>query len=317
MSQLLTKIDADTFRLRVTGAVDKTLSISLNELRTEYPQDSVMALAMCTGNFRATFSPRVPGNQWRKGSMGNAMWKGVRLKEILSRAGIQATAVDVTFQGLEQPALPGIAPFVKSLNAAHAMDGEVLVAYEMNGQPIPMLNGYPLKLVVPGWYATYWVGALSKITVLKEKYTGYWMTKSYLVPDNANYNEHPDSLTEKRVPATGINLHSIFVAPEDGEMLEAGKTHTIEGLAFDNGTGIAKVDISTDSGRTWTNATLNPVLGKYAWRRWKYNWTPESAGKYQLAVRATDSKGKTQPATQWNRSGYARGFVERITAIVK
>lgn len=316
MAQLVTQIDIDTFRLYIGGAVNKTLALSMNDLKTKFPVDSIVALAICAGNSRSTFSPKVPGTQWRNGSMGNAVWKGVKLKDILAMAGVSNKAIDVTFQGMDKPTLPATAPFIKSLSINHAMDGEVMIAYEMNGQPIPMLNGYPLKLVVPGWYASYWVGALNKINVLTDTFHGLWMDKSYRVPKDGTFNERPDDLAKATVPITNINLHSIFVSPEPGETVAANKQCPIEGLAFNDGTGIKKVELSFDDGKTWVETKLNPELGKYAWRRWKYDWVPKETGINHIRVKATDNNGRTQVEKQWNRSGYARGFVEQIEITV-
>ena len=311
LSQLLSKIDIDTFKLRIGGEVDKPLEISMNDLKTKFPHDSVIALAICAGNSRATFSPKVPGVQWCNGAMGNAKWKGVRLKDILQKAGVKKGAVDVTFQGLDRPPMPGIPAFIKSLNIQHAMDGDVLVAYEMNGKPLPMLNGYPLKLVVPGWYATYWVGSLANINVLPDSFSGYWMKTAYRIPESGP-NESPDKLAKATVPLTKILLHSIFVEPDTAELLGVDKQCLVEGLAFNDGSGIAKVELSFNDGKTWVETKLNQESGKYSWRRWQYYWTPNAKGIYQLCVRATDKKGQTQTEKQWNRSGYARGFMEHI-----
>lgn len=311
LSELLTRINIDTFRLYVNGG-EKPLALSMTDLKTKFPQDSMIALAICAGNSRSTFNPRVPGSQWTNGAMGNAKWKGVKVKYLLEAAGIKKDAVDVSFQGMDRGAIPGVPPFVKSLDVPHAMDGEVLVAYEMNGQDIPMLNGYPLKLVVPGWYATYWVGSLNSINILPEKFHGFWMAKAYQVAKNPAMNEAPNALSKETVPLTNINLHSIFVMPEPTDKIEAGKPCHVEGLVFNDGSGISKVECSADGGKTWAATTLNAELGKYSWRRWQYEWTPAKSGNYDLAVRATDSKGITQPEKQWNRSGYARGFIEHI-----
>ena len=312
LSQIVTKIDIDTFRLYIGGAVNKTLALSMNDLKTKFPADSVIALAICSGNSRGTFKPQVPGSQWANGAMGNAKWKGVRLKDILAMAGVKNGAIDVTFSGLDNAPLPATPAFIKSLRIGHADNGEVLVAYEMNGKPLPMLNGYPLKLVVPGWYATYWVGSLSRINVLTDTFKGFWMEKAYQVADNPALNERPDSLAKKTVPITAINLHSIFVEPDVDEKIVANKPCLVEGLAFNDGTGISKVEVSFDDGKTWTETKLDPVISKYSWRRWKYYWTPAIAGTFHLRVRATDNGGHTQPDKQWNRSGYGRGFIEHL-----
>ena len=312
LSQILTKIDIDTFRLYIDGAVDKPIALSMNDLKTKFTPDSIIALAICAGNSRSTFSPKVPGSQWSNGAMGNAKWKGVRLKDILKMAGVKNGAVDVTFQGLDNAPLPATPKFVKSLNINHALDSEILVAYEMNGKPLPMLNGYPLKLIVPGWYATYWVGSLSMINVLTDTFHGFWMAKAYQITTDLSLNESPDSLAKVTVPITKIKLHSIIVEPGADDAVTANKQCLMEGLAFDDGTGIKRVELSFDDGKTWVETKLNPELGKYSWRRWKYDWTPHAKGLYHLSVKATDNSGNTQVDKQWNRSGYARGFIEHL-----
>src|SRR4030095_2839570 len=174
------KIDEDTFRLHINGEVKKELSLSLHDLRTKFTADTITALAVCAGNARSFCDPRVPGGQWKNGAMGNAKWTGVKLKDILQQAGVKPGTIEVTFNGLDRPSFTTVADFIKSLDINHAMDGEVMIAYEMNDEPLPILNGYPLKLIVPGWYATYWVGVLHEVTVRADTFNGYWMKKAYL-----------------------------------------------------------------------------------------------------------------------------------------
>lgn len=317
LSQVVTRIDADTFRLRIHGAVDKTLELSLNDLKTKFPADSTMALCICSGNSRSTFDPKIPGSQWGNGAMGNAVWKGVKLKYILEAAGVKKDAVDVALKGLDKGAIPSIPDYVKSLSVPHALDGDVMVAYEMNGEEIPLLNGFPLKLVVPGWYASYWISSLADVNVLSEKFSGFWMDKAYRITTNPGMTEKPDSLSKTTVPLTAVKLHSIFVTPDFRVVQKAGAACHLEGLAFNDGSGIGKVEVSTDGGKTWQPATMKAPLSKYAWRRWQHEWTPAMAGTYDLAVRATDMAGYTQPEQQWNRSGYARGFIEHIKVKVQ
>lgn len=311
LSGLPDAIDEDTFRLRITGNVNKEIALSMQDLKTKFTPYTITALCQCSGNSRSFFDPRVPGGQWKNGAMGNAKWTGVKLKDILAMAGAKGDSKDVSFNGLDRPPLPSVPDFEKSLAYDHANDGEVMVAYEMNGEPLPLLNGYPLKLVVPGWFATYWVGMLSDIRVHKEPFEGFWMTKAYLVPkDNPDGNERPDSLAKDMEPISVMNIRSIFVSPEPNDVVESGKKTEIQGVAFDGGFGITKVELSADGGKTWEAARLGPDLGKYSWRRWHYDFAPPKKGEYSLMVKATNAKGQTQPMEQWNRSGYMRNEIE-------
>lgn len=313
LSGLPEKIDADTFRLRIGGNVPKEIALSLNDLKTKFSPYTITALCQCSGNSRSFFDPRVQGGQWKNGAMGNAKWTGVKLKDILSYAGAKPDSKEVSFNGLDMPPLPSIPDFEKSLDFSHANDGEVMIAYEMNGEPIPLLNGYPLKLVVPGWFATYWVGMLSTIQVHSKPFTGFWMTKAYLVPKGVpNGNESPDKLATDLEPISRMNIRSIFVSPEPNQVISTGKQIDVQGVAFDGGFGISKVELSSDSGKTWKMAKLDPDLGKYSWRRWHYTFTPLQKGNHHLLVKATNENGETQPTHQWNRSGYMRNEIELL-----
>lgn len=314
LSSLPSKVDIDTFRLRINGNVARPLELSMEDLKTKFKPYTITAVCQCAGNSRSFFDPRVAGGQWKNGAMGNAKWTGVKLKDILELAGAKANSVDVSFNGLDGPPMDSTPDFVKALKYAHAIDGEVMIAYEMNGEPLPLLNGFPLKLVVPGWYATYWVGMLSDIQVLDKPFKGFWMEKAYLVPkDVANGNEKPDSLSKDMEPINKMDVRSLFVSPEPENTVEVGKVADIQGLAFDGGDGIEKVEISQDSGKTWKPARLDADLGKYAWRRWHYDFTPAQKGSYVFWVKATNNKGLTQPFHQWNRSGYMRNEIESLT----
>jgi DMSO/TMAO reductase YedYZ molybdopterin-dependent catalytic subunit len=313
LSGLPTSVDTTTFRLQVGGSVGRNLSLSLSDLKTKFKPVKMVALCACAGNARSIFNPRVPGAQWVNGGMGNAEWTGVRLKDILEMARAGSNAKTVSFNGLDAPPMNTVPDFVKSLTYDHAADGEVMIAYAMNGKPLPLLNGYPLKLVVPGWYATYWVGMLNEIVVHADTFKGYWMDKAYLIPKHsANGDEKPDALATDLVPINRMDVRSIFVTPEPGSGLVKGKAQHIEGLAFDGGDGIVKVEVSNNKGKVWHAATLFPVIGKYSWRRWKYAYTPAKEGTDTLWVKATNSVGETQPWHQWNRSGYMRNEIESL-----
>ncbi len=318
LSGLPVSVDSAAFRLIVGGNVGNPLSLSLHDLKTKFAPVKMIALCECAGNARSIFKPRVPGAQWVNGGMGNAEWTGVRLSDILKMAGAKSGSVAVSFNGMDAPPLPSVPDFVKSLGYPHAADGEVMIAYEMNGKPLPLLNGYPLKLVVPGWYATYWVGMLNEVKVYADTFNGYWMDKAYLIPKNsANGDEKPDSLATAMVPINKLDVRSIFVTPEPGTVITKGIAQQIEGLAFDGGDGIVKVELSSDGGKTWNTARLNPSLGKYSWRRWTYDFTPSAEGEITLLLKATNAAGATQPWHQWNRSGYMRNEIESLTLKVK
>jgi len=316
LSGIPTTVDLRSFRLEVGGHVNKPLSLSLTDLQSKFEPVSLVALAQCAGNSRSLFEPRVPGGQWGNGAMGNARWKGVRLKDLLDAAGVQPGAVQVGLRGLDVPPLEKTPPFQKSLQLDHARDGEVMIAYEMNGEPLPMLNGFPIRLVVPGWYATYWVKALSSITVLDEPLKTFWMDKAYRIPDNANANEEPNHLSPVTLPINRMAVHSIFVRPEPGDQLHAGQRYELVGVANDGGSGIRRVEVSKDGGQSWSDATLGPDLGKFSWRGWRAEWTPPAKGTYRLMVRATTDSGETQEAAQWNRSGYQRDVIEHQDVVV-
>ncbi len=311
-----TAVDVDTFRLVVHGHVDAPLSLSLDALRQDFGPVSLVAVNQCSGNSRSFFEPRVFGGQWGNGAMGNARWTGVRLKDILGKARLKAGAVDVTFQGLDRAPLPTVPNFIKSLSVDQANSPDALIAYEMNGQPLPMLNGFPLRLIVPGWYATYWVKSLNDITVLDKPFDGFWMAKAYRVPKNSEMNEDPKALAPETIPISAMKVRSIFVPTESTERAKAGDAVEFQGIALDGGNGIAKVEISFNAGQTWEAASLDPDLGKYSWRRWRYTFKPLAAGKFTVTCRATNNAGETQSTSQWNRSGYARNVLETMNLTV-
>ena len=316
LSGIPTTVDTRTFRLEVSGNVGKPQSFSLRDLQSKFAPVSYVALCQCAGNFRSFFEPRVPGGQWAFGGMSNARWKGVRLKDVLNAAGVGQGTVQVGLRGLDTAPLPQTPRYEKSLPIERALDGEVMIAYEMNGASLPMLNGYPLRLVVPGWYGTYWVKSLTAITVLDKPLKTFWMDTAYRIPDNPQAEEAPQSLAQKTVPITTMSVHSIFVRPTTGEQIRAGKPYTIRGVANDGDSGIRKVEVSTDEGKTWKEATLGQDLGKYSWRLWRMDWTPSASGNYRLQVRAVSNNGSQQVASQWNRSGYQRDVVEHINVVV-
>jgi DMSO/TMAO reductase YedYZ molybdopterin-dependent catalytic subunit len=312
-----TAVDLRTWRLRVAGHVETPLELSLDELR-RMEHTSIVAVNQCSGNSRSFFEPHIPGAQWANGGMGNARWTGVRLRDVLARAGLRAGSVQVTFDGLDEGVLASEPDFVKALDVDRARADEVLVAFEMNDAPLPMLNGFPARLIVPGWYATYWVKSLSDITVLDRRFVGFWMAPAYRIPNNPTAQETPQALAAETVPINRLNIRSFLVRPEPGDRIAVGQPCALEGIAFDGGDGIRTVEYSTDAGATWTAARLGPDLGRFSFRRWRAEWTPAQRGEHRLMVRAVSNSGETQPVEpRWNRSGYMRNVIEetRITVV--
>jgi sulfite dehydrogenase len=315
-SAVPTRVDPATFRLNIGGNVQRTLALSLEELRRDFEPVTLVALNVCSGNSRSLFVPAVPGSQWVHGGMGNARWTGVRLKDLLERAGIKAGSVEVTLQGLDRSPMPTLQDVKKALPIDHATDGEIVVAYEMNGAPMPLLNGFPLRLVVPGYYATYWIKSLADIQVTTQTLHNIWMDVAYRAPDNPDYTESEEHLATKTKPIGKFRIHSIFVRPEPEEVVRAGVAYPMEGLAYDAGIGINRVEVSLDGGRTWLSARLDPEIDRYSWRRWRMRWTPSRRGPYELRVRAFNKSGEYQILEQWNHGGYGRKVIERTTGMV-
>ena len=312
LSGLPTTVDLRTFRLNVTGHVKTPLSLSFHELAMRFPAVSMVAVNQCSGNSRSYYDPRVPGGQWKHGAMGNARWTGVRLRDLLDAAGVRAGAMQVAVHGLDRPPLTSTPLFEKSLAIDHARDGEVMVAYAMNDEPLPMVNGFPIRLVVPGWYGTYWVKALSNVIVSNEPYSGYWMDTAYRIPVAPDAQEVPTDLAKTTEPINRFSVRSIFVRPEPEETIPVGRVYEVEGVAVDDGAGISRVEISFDGTKSWTDAHLDPPIDKYSWRRFRFAWTPPTPGGYTLACRATNAAGRTQTIYQWNRSGFARNEIEKV-----
>jgi len=231
----------------------------------------------------------------------------------LNKAGLAAGAKQVTFDGLDKPLLEKTPDFVKALDVDLALTDDVMLAYEMNGTDLPMLNGFPLRLVVPGYYGTYWVKHLSGITVVDESFTNFWMNPAYRIPDNDCACVEPGKTPDKTKPIARFNVRSFITSLYDDEKMKVGQYYTVRGIAFDGGSGIKQVSFSEDGGKTWLTAMLGKDLGKYSFRQWTIPFMPKSAGQFQLQCRATNSAGQTQPASAlWNPSGYMRNVIETV-----
>jgi DMSO/TMAO reductase YedYZ molybdopterin-dependent catalytic subunit len=303
-------IDVDSFRLTVKGLVNQQLSLSLAEILA-LPRFEIAAVNQCSGNSRGFFQPRVPGGEWGNGAMGNAKWTGVRLRDVLDKAGVKVGAVQVRFDGLDEGALPETPDFRKSLDIDHARDGEVMIAYLMNGEQLPILNGFPLRLVVPGWYSTYWVKMLNSIEVLEAPDENFWMKTAYRIPDTPGASVTPGEKGFKTVPINKMVPRSFITNLSAGSTIEAGKPTEIRGFSFGGASGVVSVEFSSDGGATWTPAKLGKDEGQYSFRLWRTDLTLTERGQRTLMVRATNTDGVTQPATPtWNPGGYMLNVIE-------
>ena len=304
------ELDATHWKLSVKGAVKTPLTLSLSDIK-KFEHHEIVAVNQCSGNSRGFFEPRVPGGQAGNGLMGCARWRGVRLRDVLDRAGLGTDAVQVRFDGADGPVSPATPDFAKALDVAVATNPDVLLAWSMNGSDLPVLNGYPLRLVVPGYFGTYWLKHLNEITVLTTKLENFWMATAYRIPDNPTASVPPGTAPTATRPIGKFNVRSFITNLADGAHVHAGET-ALRGIAFDGGSGIASVEVSADDGATWQKATLGTDLGPYAFRPWSATLRL-SPGKTVLKVRATAVSGETQPATPlWNPGGYMRNVIESV-----
>lgn len=303
----------EAFRLKVKGAVKGERSYSVAELKEKFEPVEVVAVNQCSGNSRGFFEPRIPGGQSGHGMMGNARWKGFRLKDLLDDAGVVAGARQVSFNGLDEPLTPQVPDFIKALPVDQARDGEVFVAHEMNGEALPWLNGFPLRLVVPGHYGTYWIKHLHEITVLEQDFEGFWMNPAYRIPDTEGACIPPGTKPGRTIPIARFNVRSFITSHLDGAEMRRGEEVELKGIAFDGGHGIREVAVSDDDGRSWRSAELGDDLGRYSFRGWRLGFKPPREGALALKVRATNILGQSQPMEPlWNPAGYMRNVVETV-----
>jgi len=229
----------------------------------------------------------------------------------LEKAGLKAEAKQVTFDGLDRPVIPRIPDFVKSLDIDHAVDGELMVAYGMNNEDLPFLNGFPVRLVVPGFYGTYWVKHLTRITVIGDVFDGFWRKTAYRIPTNACACVEPGTSPGETLPIARFNVRSFITNPSDGARVKSGAME-FRGIAFDGGYGITDVVVSSDGGQSWMAAKLGEDLGKYSFRPWQAT-LQLPPGKHDVMVRATNRIGQSQPLSPlWNPAGYMHNVVEKV-----
>jgi DMSO/TMAO reductase YedYZ molybdopterin-dependent catalytic subunit len=309
------QLDANKWRLSVGGdGAEREVAITLGQLKKDFKPVEITAVCQCSGNRRGLFEPHVPGVEWGAGAMGNARWRGARLKDILAKAGVKAGAVEVSFDGADMPPLDKTPDFVKSLPVAVAQDENVLVAYEMNGAPLPHFNGYPVRLVVPGWTGTYWVKQLVAIKVISQPEKNFWMSTAYRIPRGKfNTPTFESQLYSPNEPITAQVVNSLVTSLRTGQQIRRGKPIDVKGVAWDRGTGIAKVEVSVDSGATWNEAKLGKDLGRFSFREFAFSAPMKDVGSRVVMARATARSGETQVEQLiHNPAGYHHNVIQRI-----
>jgi DMSO/TMAO reductase YedYZ molybdopterin-dependent catalytic subunit len=298
------------WRLKVDGVVNQSLSLSMDDLK-KLPRVELVAVLECAGNGRSFYQPRVPGAQWAFGSVGNGKWAGVRFRDVLEKAGLKDSAKDILFDGADVP-LGKMPDFQRTITVKKALDPDTLLAYEMNGQPLPQEHGFPLRLIVPGWAGDSWVKWVQHFEVLDHEFEGFWMKTAYRHP---NHSVAPGATVDAKdmIPVTDLNVKSVIATPQANA--QPGRIR-ISGTAWSNNSPVTRVDVSVDSGKTWKPAQLGKDQSRYGWRLWSLDWkAPE--GKYTLMARATNAAGQTQPLNQeWNPSGYLWNVAQPVEILV-
>lgn len=309
-------VDAAQWRLTVSGeSLDNPLELTYENLTRDFETVELAALCMCSGNRRGFSQPHVPGVQWGNGAIGNAKWRGVRLRDVLNKAGLKKDAVEIVLGGADGPVLDKTPDFVKSIPVWKAMDENTLVAFAMNGEKLPHWNGYPARIVVPGWTATYWMKHVTTISAIAQPFKGFWMNPAYRIPKGKFpvIDRFVSQETEANTPITEMVVNSMITSPEGGSKVRSGEPVTVAGVAWDGGYGIATVEVSVDEGKNWQTAQLGADLGRYAWRQWSHRFAPARAGRHAVLARAINRAGATQTFELiFNPAGYHNNVVQRI-----
>jgi DMSO/TMAO reductase YedYZ molybdopterin-dependent catalytic subunit len=298
------------WRLKIDGEVQQPITLTIDDLK-KMPRVELVSVMECAGNGRALFEPPVAGAQWVYGAVGNGRWAGVRLADVLARAKLKDGAQQILFDGADVPV--GTMPeFKRTIPVRKALDRDTILAYEMNGETLPVVHGFPLRVIAAGWGGDSWVKWLTNITVLNHEYDGFFMKTAYRHPGKP---VPPGSAVDpaQMHPVEGLHIKSTIAAPVDDVRVAPGKPVRIHGVAWSGESPVATVDVSVDNGRTWQKAKLGADQAKYGWRLWELTWTPTQAAYYTILSRATDTRGETQPVAQeWNPSGYLNNTVQRV-----
>jgi DMSO/TMAO reductase YedYZ molybdopterin-dependent catalytic subunit len=306
------KVDFSSWRLKVEGEVATPLTLTMEDLK-KLPQIELVSVLECAGNGRGFYEPPVPGLQWGNGAVGNARWRGVRLADVLKRAGVKDSAREILFDGADVP-LGTMPDFQRSIPVKKALDSNTILAYEMNGETLPAKHGFPLRVVASGWASDSWVKWLTSIRVLDKEFDGFWMKSSYRHPGKPVAPGTAVPMDQMQ-PVTSLHVKSVIAAPMDGTQALAGKPLPIRGVAWSGDAGpVTAVEVSVDGGRTWKPASMHQdQRTQFGWRQWELNWTPSREAYYTILARARDAAGNTQPLDQeWNPSGYEWNVVPRV-----
>ena len=297
------------WRLEVEGLVNQPTSLSLDQL-DGLENVTLPAVLQCSGNGRAFFQPTIAGVGWERGAVGNAEWSGPRLVDVLKRAGLQPEAAHVQLHGADTPPNPKTPAFYRSIPLARALDPSTILATRMNGEPLPLLHGGPIRLVVPAWAGNHWIKWLRKLRVAKDEAPGFYQQTGYKipkVPTPPGVDLKPSDVT----PVTTLNVKSLIARPLEGAKLKAGRVE-VRGVAW-TGEGVVKsVEIQTTEGGAWLPAKLEGEPKPGTWVAWTYPWDA-TLGRHAIRARATDTLGQVQPETSpWNKSGYLWNGIDRV-----
>ncbi len=294
-------------------SAERELKLTFQQLKSEFKPAQVAAVCQCSGNRRGLFEPHVPGVEWGIGAMGNAIWRGVRLKDVLQKAGVKSDALEVVFDGADHGAIEKTPDFVKSIPIEVALDENTLIALEMNGEPLPHWNGFPARVVVPGWTGTYWVKGLTSVRVVSKPEKNFWMAAAYRLPRGRfKTPSFKSQLSEANEPITTMVVNSLITSLKSGQQQRRGTPLDVRGVAWDGGAGIASVEVSSD-GSNWTPAKLGKDLGRYSFRQFSHSVPTPERGAMVIMARATSATGETQlNELVSNPAGYHHNVIQRL-----
>ena len=314
LPEMPTYNDLKEFKINITGNVEKPLELTVEDLKNKFEAVEIDAVCQCGGNARSAYRPKIGGIRWGNGAMGCAKWKGVRVKDILKMAKSKNDTNWVGFQGADNPVILEAPSYFRELEM-HEISDEVIIAYAMNGEDLPYLNGFPVRLVIPGYYSDSWIKMVKDITVLKEYKEHFYMDVAYRIPDNETESETYNNRAKKTKPITTMNVKSFIGYPTNETKITKNSHMVVRGIAFDGGSGIKDVLISLDDGKTWEKTVVKEA-GKYSFHEFHYTFKPQKIGKNKIMTKAINNKGEEQPLAKnipWNHGGYKYNGIDVIT----